>query len=61
MDTWSESFGPAFAASTESVRTEASMSKFPQKGVAPTPPWIHHVDRHDVLGGLIHGYYPAAA
>lgn len=33
----------------------------PTGAVAPTPPPLHHVDRHDVLGGLIHEYYRAAA
>jgi putative transposase len=33
----------------------------PTGGVIPTPPSVHQVDRHDVLGGLIHEYYPVAA
>jgi putative transposase len=33
----------------------------PTGGVAPTPLPLHQVDRHDVLGGLIHEYYPVAA
>lgn len=33
----------------------------PTGGVIPTPPSLHHVDRHDVLGGLIHEYFAVAA
>jgi transposase InsO family protein len=33
----------------------------PTGGVVPTPPSLHHVDRHDVLGGLIHEYFAVAA
>jgi putative transposase len=33
----------------------------PTGGVAATPLPLHHVDRHDVLGGLIHEYYAVAA
>jgi hypothetical protein len=33
----------------------------PTGRVVPTPPSLPHVDRHDVLGGLIHEYYGVAA
>ena len=35
--------------------------RVPTGGVVPTPPSLHHVDRHDVLGGLIHEYFAVAA
>jgi putative transposase len=33
----------------------------PTGGVVPTPSSLNHVDRHDVLGGLIDEYYAVAA
>ena len=33
----------------------------PTPAAATTPPALHHVGRHDVLGGLIHEYYAVAA
>ena len=35
--------------------------KVPTGVIAPTLPLLQHTDRHDVLGGLIHGYLPVAA